>query len=78
MAGLRDGVNVGHAQNLYAQNKVRFMVTIDGTDTLIGYCSSVAECVKNVKAWSGCSFTDAVRYTFQNIASLMEDEDRSK
>lgn len=76
MAGLPDGVYAGHAQIPHAQRKVGNKVTIEGTDTLIGSCSSVAECVRNLQAWSVCSLAEAVRCASQNIASLMGDGDR--
>lgn len=76
MAGLPDDIYAGHAQIPHAQRKVGNKVTIEGTDTLIGSCSDVAECVRNLKAWSGCSLAEAVRCASQNIASLMKDEDR--
>lgn len=76
MAGLPDGVYPGHAQIPHTQRKVGNRVTIEGTDTLIGSCSSVAECVRNLKAWSGCSLAEAVCCASQNISSLMKDEER--
>lgn len=76
MAGLPDGTYAGHAQIPHAQRKVGNKVTIKGTDILIGSCSKVAECVRNLKKWSGCSLAEAVRCASQNITSLMKDEER--
>lgn len=76
LGGLPDGLYAGHAQIPHAQRKVGNRVTIEGTDTLIGSCSSVAECVRNLKDWSACSLAQAVRCASQNIASLIGDGER--
>ncbi|CAD6574215.1 MAG: hypothetical protein ASARMPRED_006603 [Alectoria sarmentosa] len=76
MAGLPDGLYAGHAQIPHGQRKVGNKVTIEGTDTLVGSCSTVAECVRNLRAWSGCSLAEAVRCASQNVTSLMKDQER--
>ena len=76
MAGLPDGVYPGHAQIPHPQRKQGNKITIDGTDTLIGSCSSIDECVRNLKQWSGCSLAEAVRCASENIANLMGISDR--
>lgn len=76
MAGLPDGVYPGHAQIPRPQRKSGNKVTIDGTDTLIGSCSSIDECVRNLKNWSGCNLSEAVRCASENITNLMNIEDR--
>jgi len=51
LAGLPDGVYDGHAQIPHPQRKGGNKVTIEGTDTLIGSCISVDECVRNLQQW---------------------------
>ena len=76
LAGLRDGVYPGHAQVPHPQRKSMNRVTIEGTDTLVGSCVNVEECVRNLKRWSGCSLAEAVQCASENIASLMNDRER--
>ena len=51
-------------------------MTIDGTDTLIGSCIGIDECVRNLQQWSGCSLPEAIRCATENIVSLTGDGDR--
>ena len=76
MAGMSDGVYPGHAQIPHPQRKLGNKVTIDGTDTLIGSCISLDECVRNLRKYSGCSLAESVRCVTENIANLMGLEDR--
>lgn len=76
MAGLPDGVYPGHAQVPHPQRKAGNKVTIDGTDTLIGSCCSLDECIRNLKEWSGCSLAEAVRCATENVAGMMDLKDR--
>ncbi|KAA6415102.1 MAG: N-acetylglucosamine-6-phosphate deacetylase [Lasallia pustulata] len=76
MAGLPDGLYPGHSQIPREQRKEGNKVTIDGTDTLIGSCSSIDECVRNLMGWSGCSLPEAVRCVTENFANLMKDQER--
>ncbi|KAL9123405.1 MAG: hypothetical protein Q9187_000044 [Circinaria calcarea] len=76
MAGMPDGVYPGHAQIPHPQRKVGNKVTIEGTDTLIGSCISLDECVRNLGKYSGCSLAESVRCVTENIANLMGLEDR--
>ncbi|KAL9584340.1 MAG: hypothetical protein Q9212_002181 [Teloschistes hypoglaucus] len=76
MAGLPDGLYPGHAQIPHQQRKTGNKVTIEGTDTLIGSCCSIDECVRNLVQWSGCSLAQAVRCATENIANMMEIGDR--
>ena len=78
MAGMPDGIYPGHAQIPHPQRKQGNKFTIDGTNTLIGSCSSIDECVRNLKNWSGCSLPEAVRCATENIAELMGIKDRGK
>jgi N-acetylglucosamine-6-phosphate deacetylase len=76
MAGMPDGLYPGHAQVPHKQRKVGNKVTIDGTDTLIGSCISMDECVRNLREYSGCTLASAVRCVTENIANLMGLQDR--
>lgn len=76
LAGLDDGVYPGHAQIPHKQEKKGSRVVIEGTETLIGGCASLAQCVKNVAEWSGCSTAEAVRSASGNIAEMMGDDAR--
>lgn len=76
MAGLPDGLYPGHAQIPHGQRKQGNKVTIEGTDTLIGSCSSMEECVNNLREWSGCSLAEAVQCATENIVNMMGLSDR--
>ena len=76
MADLPDGVYSGHAQVPHPQRKEGNKVTIEGTDTLIGSCCSLDECVRNLCQWSGCRLAEGVRCVTENIAALMDLQDR--
>ncbi len=79
LAGLPDGDYPGHAQIPYSphgQKRWSNKVTIEGTENLIGSCMSVEESVQNLRKCSGCSLAEAVRCASENIAALMNDEER--
>jgi N-acetylglucosamine-6-phosphate deacetylase len=76
MAGLPDGLYPGHAQIPHLQRKVGNKVTIEGTDTLIGSCIGLDECVRNLVNYSGCNLAQAVRCVTENVANLMGVKDR--
>ena len=76
MAGLPDGLYPGHAQIPHQQRKIGNKVTIEGTDTLIGSCVGLDECVRNLCAFTGCSLAEAVRCVTENVANLMGLHDR--
>ncbi|KAL8920116.1 MAG: hypothetical protein Q9208_006469 [Pyrenodesmia sp. 3 TL-2023] len=78
LAGLPDGLYPGNAQIAHPQRKVGNRVTIEGTDTLIGSCCSVDECVRNLVKWSGCTLAEAVRCVTENVAEMMGLEDRGR
>jgi N-acetylglucosamine-6-phosphate deacetylase len=78
MAGLPDGVYPGHAQIPRQQRKEGNKVTIESTDTLIGSCSTLDECVGNLVKFSECSLPEAVRCVTENIAELMGEKERGK
>jgi len=76
MAGLPDGIYPGHAQIPHPQRKVGNKVTIEGTDTLIGSCIGLDECVRNLVKYSGCNLAQAVRCVTENVANMMGVKDR--
>ncbi len=53
-------------------------VTISGTETLIGTCIGLDECVRNMMAWAEIGVEEAVRCVTENVASAMGLEDRGK
>lgn len=78
LAGLPDGVHPGHAQIPHQQRKTGSKVMIEGTDTLIGGCASLQECVRNLMMWSGCNIAQAVKCVTENVADFMGDQTRGK
>lgn len=78
LAGLPDGVYPGHAQIPHQQRKIGSRVVIDGTDTLVGGCASLQECVQNLMRWTGCDVAQAVQCVTENVADLMGDRTRGK
>lgn len=78
LAGLDDGVYPGHSQIPFKQRKTGSKVTIDGTDTLVGGCASLQECIQNIMKWSGCNVAEAVRCVTENVAEFMGDKTRGK
>ncbi|MCJ1244068.1 hypothetical protein MMC30_001265 [Trapelia coarctata] len=76
MAGLPDGLYPGHAQIPQPQRKVGNKVTIEGTDTLIGSCIGLDECVRNLIKYSGCNIAQAVRCVTENAVNMMDIRDR--
>ncbi|PSK40058.1 Intracellular protein transport protein USO1 [Elsinoe australis] len=78
LAGLEDGIYPGHAQIPHQQRKVGSRVTIDGTETLIGGCASLQECVRNLIKWSGCNVAEAVKCVTENVSDFMGLQDRGK
>ncbi|KAI9707840.1 MAG: hypothetical protein M1820_004445 [Bogoriella megaspora] len=78
LAGLDDGVYPGHAQVEGKQVKEGGRVVIEGTDTLIGSCASLQECVRNLMAYSGCTLAQAVKCATENVADMMGDKERGR
>ncbi|KAH0259155.1 Metallo-dependent hydrolase, partial [Aureobasidium melanogenum] len=78
LAGLEDGIYPGHAQIPFKQRKTGSKVTIEGTDTLVGGCASLQECIQNMMKWSGCNVAEAVRCVTENVADVMGDTSRGK
>lgn len=78
LAGLPDGTYPGHSQISSNQTKIGSRVVIEGTETLIGGCATLVECVRNLMQWSGCNVAEAVRCVTENIAELMGEKERGK
>ena len=78
LAGLPDGVHPGHGQIAQRQLKQGNRVTIEGTDTLIGSCCTLDECVRNAVAFTGCNLAEAVQCVTENIAEMMNENKRGK
>jgi N-acetylglucosamine-6-phosphate deacetylase len=78
LAGLPDGSYPGHAQIPHNQVKQGSRVVIEGTETLIGGCAGLGECVQNLVHWSGCEVAEAVRCATENVVDFMGDDDRGK
>ncbi|KIW06508.1 N-acetylglucosamine-6-phosphate deacetylase [Verruconis gallopava] len=76
LAGRPDGTYPGNS--LVTQNQVKAgpIATIEGTNTLIGSCTTVNESVKNLIKWSGCSVAEAVRCVTENVVDMMGVLDR--
>lgn len=51
-------------------------MTIEGTDTLIGTCIGLDECVRNLMAWAEIPVEKAVRCVTENVANAMGLKDR--
>lgn len=78
LAGLPDGSYPGHAQIPHNQVKQGSRVVIEGTETLIGGCAGLGECVRNLLEWSGCDVAEAVRCATENVADFMGDNERGR
>jgi N-acetylglucosamine-6-phosphate deacetylase len=78
LAGLPDGSYPGHAQIPHNQVKQGSRVVIEGTETLIGGCAGLGECVRNLLEWSGCEVAEAARCATENVADFMGDNERGR
>lgn len=78
LSGLKDGTYPGHAQIPFRQVKEGNKVTIEGTDTLIGTCIGLHECVRNLMAWAEIGIEEAVRCVTENVADAMGLRDRGR
>jgi N-acetylglucosamine-6-phosphate deacetylase len=76
LAGLPDGTYPGNALVPQQQVKAGPVATVEGTNTLIGSCTTVNESVRNLIKWSGCSVAEAVRCVTENVADMMGTLDR--
>lgn len=83
LAGLPDGTYPGHNQIPHKQTKKTSSdgygrVVIEGTDTLIGGCATLDQCVRNLMQWTGCDVAEAVKCVTENVAGFMGDDSRGK
>jgi len=78
LAGMPDGEHPGHAQIPHTQTKKGNKVTIQESDTLVGSCVCLDECVRNLVRWSGCTLAEAVTCVTENVADMMGVKDRGR
>ncbi|KAL3427179.1 N-acetylglucosamine-6-phosphate deacetylase [Phlyctema vagabunda] len=78
LSGLPDGIHPGHAQIPFNQLKAGNKVTIENTDTLVGTCIGLDECVRNLMSWAELSIQDAVRCVTDHVADAMGLQDRGR
>ena len=78
LSGLPDGIHPGHAQVPHEQLKSGNKVTIAGTDTLIGTCIGLDECVRNLMHAAEIPLEQAVRCVTENVADAVDLKDRGK
>ncbi|PQE10580.1 n-acetylglucosamine-6-phosphate deacetylase protein [Rutstroemia sp. NJR-2017a BVV2] len=78
LSGLPDGTYPGHAQIPHPQQKTGNKVTIAGTDTLIGTCIPLDQCVRNLMDWAKVPVEKAVMTVTENVADALALEDRGK
>lgn len=78
LAGLPDGSHPGNSQITHRQYKQGNRVTIEGTDTLIGSCCTLDECVRNAVAFTGCNLAESVQCVTENVADLMGQGKRGR
>lgn len=78
LSGLPDGIHPGHAQVPFNQVKFGNKVTIENTDTLIGTCIGLDECVRNLMVWASLKIEEAVSCVTENVAAAMGLKNRGK
>jgi hypothetical protein len=78
LSGLPDGIHPGHAQIPFNQLKSGNKVTIENTDTLIGTCIGLDECVRNLMVWANIPLAAAVQCVTENVADAMNLRDRGR
>ncbi|PMD45079.1 carbohydrate esterase family 9 protein [Hyaloscypha variabilis F] len=78
LSGLPDGTYPGHAQIPFNQFKEGNKVTIENTNTLIGTCIGLDECIRNLMAWAEIPIQEAVRCVTENVADAMGLKDRGR
>ena len=76
LAGLPDGVHEGHGQIGGRQRKEGNKVTLEGTETLVGSCIRLDECVRNMVRYTGCGLAEAVRCVTENVADMIGEGKR--
>lgn len=78
LAGMPDGTYPGHSQIPFNQTKKGSKVVIEGTETLVGGCAGLDECVRNLMTWSGWDVAMVVRTVTENVVNFMGDQQRGK
>ncbi|CAD6442385.1 25a5471b-935b-4e5c-a80b-af9979e632f7 [Sclerotinia trifoliorum] len=78
LSGLPDGLYPGHAQIPKPQLKTGNKVTISGTETLVGTCITLDECVRNLKEWAKIPIQKAIMTVTENVADAMDLKYRGK
>lgn len=76
LSGLPDGIYPGHPQIPYPQLKVGNKVTIAGTETLVGTCIPLDQCMRNLMQWAVIPIEEAVMTVTENVARAMLLKDR--
>ncbi|RAL58767.1 hypothetical protein DID88_009181 [Monilinia fructigena] len=78
LSGLPDGLYPGHSQIPHPQLKVGNKVTISGTETLVGTCIPLDQCVRNLIEWACLPIEKAVLTVTENVANAMLLKDRGQ
>ena len=76
LAGLPDGMYPYNGNSALQQKKVGNRVTLAGTETLVGSCILLDECVRNMVHFTQCSIAEAVRCVTENVALMMGENKR--
>ncbi|KAK6602494.1 N-acetylglucosamine-6-phosphate deacetylase [Botrytis cinerea] len=76
LSGLPDGIYPGHSQIPHPQLKEGNKVTIAGTETLVGTCIPLDQCVRNLMEWANIPIEKAVMTVTRNVAVPMGLVDR--
>ena len=76
LAGLPDGTYDGHGQIKGKQRKEGNRVTLEGSETLVGSCIRLDQCVRNMVRWSNCGIAEAVRCVTENVAEMSGERKR--
>ncbi|KAB8288185.1 hypothetical protein EYC80_010190 [Monilinia laxa] len=78
LSGLPDGLYPGHSQIPHPQLKVGNKVTISGTETLVGTCIPLDQCLRNLIKWACLPIEKAVLTVTENVANAMLLKDRGR
>ncbi|KAF7873880.1 hypothetical protein EAF04_002552 [Stromatinia cepivora] len=78
LSGLPDGSYPGHPQIPEPQLKAGNKVTIAGTETLVGTCIPLDQCVRNLMEWANIPVQKAVMTVTENVANAMDLRSRGK
>ena len=78
LAGMLDGIYLGHTQIPQSQQKQGGKVTIRSTEALIGSYFGMDECAGNLAHMSGCPWSGAIRCASEKFVELMDGKDHGK